>query len=335
MSNIIIIETLATSVKGLSVQAYRKDEGWSRDHVFQRAVIDQSHESYAELVSIADKAKKAKATVEMLFNAWVEGNEHLKASLGHDHAMWVNKIAHDGYDSVTWSDIIDVGHRRAIRSQFKHLAKSDCAKLFRLYKHKECELKDKINAEAIKFVDEHVNSQVAKLKDQITTKVNLAFSEAGYAGTEVKDVKECSYAEGFRINYAVLHDDFMMNLDDVAKHDERNNDKVASTGYIISIGYEGDGRQNYRSGDRDASISKVCISHIKKYVEEGKEIRYLSDEDTVEIRRGNSDVRFRSSDVKHLKRVKFLFTLLCHIMTIEHTSVWARQDWMNDVLIIK
>jgi hypothetical protein len=336
MSNIIIIDTLATSVKGMSVQAYRKDEGWSRDHVFQRAVIDESHESHAELVSITEKAKQAKATVEMLFNAWVEGNEHLKGSLGHDLAMWVNKIAHDGYDSVTWSDIIDVGERKVIRSQFKHLAKSDCAKLFRLYKRKECELKDKINADAIKFVDAHVTEEVNKLKEQIRSMIIVAFCDANYAGAEVHDLRQNSYSTGWTINYAILHDDFMLNLDQIAEREARGQDKVASTSLILSVAFEGDGRQNYRSGAKDCSISEVSIGHVKKHIDENqKEVRYIVEEDTVRIRNGNSDVRFHTQDAKQLKRVRFLLNALLHLMSIKHTSVWARQDWMNDVLIIK
>jgi hypothetical protein len=336
MSNINIIDTLATSVQGMSVQAYKRDEGWSREHVFQRAVIDESHEHYAELVSLGEKAKNAKATVELLFNAWVEGNQHLVASLGHDHSIWVNKIAHDGYDSVTWSDIIDVGHRKAIRAMFKHLAKSDCAQIFRAYKRKDCELKDKINAQAIKFVDAHVVEEVNKLKEQIRSMIIVAFCDANYAGAEVHDLRQNSYSTGHTINYAILHDDFMLSLDQIAEREARGQDKVASTSLILSVAFEGDGRQNYHSGAKDCSIREVSIGHVKKHINEHQqEVRYIVEEDTIRIRNGNSDVRFHTQDAKQLKRVRFLLDALCHLMSIKHTSVWARQDWMNDVLIIK
>jgi hypothetical protein len=334
MSNINIIDTLATSVQGLSVQAYQRTEGWSKDHVYQRAVIDKSHEHHDELVSYGDKAKQAKSTVELLFNAWLEGNQHLDASLGHDKASWVNKIAHDGYDSVTWSDIIDVGHRKAIRAQFKSLAKSDCAKVYRLYKHKEQELRDKINEQAIKFVDAHVNSEVSKLKEQIHAMAKCALVECCYRGAEVEDVQQCIYTTGWAINYAILHDDMTLNLEEIAEREKRGSDKVASTSLVLSVSYEGDGRQNYSSGDKDCSIRAVSICHIKKCVDDnGKETKYLVEEDSVRIRNGNSDVRFSTKDAKQLKRIKFLLSALFHMMNIKHTSVWARQDWMNDVHI--
>ena len=333
-NNKIIIDTLATSVKGLSVQAYQHNEGWSKEHVFQRAVIDKSHEHHDELVSYVAKAKQARSTVELLFNAWLEGNQHLDASLGHDKASWVTKIAHDGYDSVEWTDIIDVGHRKAIRAQFKSLAKSDCAKVFRLYKNKEHELRNKISEQAIKFVEAHVDSEVSKLKEQIHAMTKCALVENCYAGAEVTDVRQSSYATGHTINYAILHDDMMLSLEEIAEREKRGSDKVASTSLVFSVCYEGDGRQNYSSGDKDCSIRSVGICHIRKCIDEnGKEIKYLVEEDSFRIRNGNCDVRFNTKDAKQIKRVKFLLSAVFYMLKVNHTSVWSRRDWMNDVHI--
>ena len=335
MSKIIIKDTLATSIQGMSIEAYCKEEGWSKDHVFQRAVIDQTNEHYAELVSLDEKVKKAKDTVELVFNAWLEGNQHLSASLGHDKAMWVNKIAHDAYDSVQWSDIIDVGHRKAIRTMFKGFAKSEFAKVYRNYYLKRNQLRDKINEQAIKFVDGHVSAEVAKLKEEIHAMIGCALVECCYRGAEVTEVRQASWSTGHCINYAIMHDDFIMDLDEVAEHDKRNGDKVASHTLVLSVCYEGDGRQNHLSGDKDSAIREISICHINKHEEEGKEIRYLVEQDTIRIRNGNSDVRFSTKDAKQLKRLKFLFSALFHIMLIKHNCVWARQDWMNDVHLAK
>lgn len=331
MSNINIIETLATSEQGLSVQAYKRLEGWSKEHVYQRAVIDKSHEHYAELVSLGDKVKKSKDTVELLFNAWLEGNQHLNASLGHDKNGWVNKIAHDAYESVDWSDIIDVGHRKAIRSMFKSFAKNECSKVYRLYKQKQQELRDKINERAIKFIDAHVSNEVAKLWEQIHQHLGHAFDESHIVAEEVKGLRHNNC--GNHIDYAILHRDFNLNLDEVSEREERSKDKVASNIMVLSVAYEGDGRHNYSSGDRDSHIRQVSLGHIKQFDENGNNVRYYVEEDSINIRSGSSDARFSTKDINQMVRIKLLITAVCNLMHVKHDSVWCRQDWMNEVHI--
>ena len=334
--NIKIVDVLTTDTKGLSIQAYKNTDGWSRDHVYQRAVIDKHHEHFDELESYIAKAKQAKSTVELLFNAWLEGNQHLNASLGHDKAKWVHKIAYDDYDSVEWSDIIDVGHRKAIRAQFKSLAKSDCAKVFRLYKGKENELSEKINAVAIKHVSAHVDAECVKLKEQIHAMIKCALVESCVAGAEVEDIKQSMHSTGYSINYAILHDDFSLSFEEIDARDKRSKDKVASMSLVLSVSYEGDGRQNHSYGDKDCSIREVSICHIKVFDDgSGKKVKYLSEEDSIRIRSGSSDCRFSCQNKKQLKRIRLLLSALSHLMSIQHESVWARQDWMSQIYISK
>jgi hypothetical protein len=204
--------------------------------------------------------------------------------------------------------------------------------MFRLYKKKATDCEQKVSDQAVKFVNERVDHQVDYLKELIHTGIKNALDESGYtAHTEITDL---SAGGEFRITYAVLHDDFQMSFKDIEERDQRNTDKCTSMYYVVDVKYEGNGRSNYATGDKACSIKEVGIGHIKMNArEEGKKIRYFCEEDSIRIRSGNSNVTFFSKDKNQIKRIKALLNLVMHMVDINITAIWSRQDWMSDVHI--
>jgi hypothetical protein len=329
-----VLDVLTTSIQGLTVQAYTAEEGWRKDHVFQRAVISEGHEEFENLKSLRLKAKSAHATIGLAFNAWLESNEGFTKELEKVSSIeqWVHRIAGDHYDGVEWSNIDDKAIKKATRSYFKSLAKNECSVMFRLYKKKATDCEQKVSDQAVKFVNERVDHQVDYLKELIHTGIKNALDESGYtAHTEITDL---SAGGEFRITYAVLHDDFQMSFKDIEERDQRNTDKCTSMYYVVDVKYEGNGRSNYATGDKACSIKEVGIGHIKMNArEEGKKIRYFCEEDSIRIRSGNSNVTFFSKDKNQIKRIKALLNLVMHMVDINITAIWSRQDWMSDVHI--
>jgi hypothetical protein len=329
-----VLDVLTTSIQGLTVQAYTAEEGWRKDHVFQRAVIVEGHEEFENLKSLRSKAKSAHATIGLAFNAWLESNEGFTKELEKVSSIeqWIQRIAGDHYDGVLWSNIDDKAIKKATRSYFKSLAKNECSVMYRLYRTKATTCEQKVSDQAIKFVNERVDHQVEYLKGLIHTGINNALNESGYtANCEVMDMN----AGGeHRITYAVLHEDFMMSLKDVEERDSRSTDKCSSSYFVVDVKYEGNGRNNYASGEKGCSIKEVSIGHTKLNArEDGKEFRYFCEEDSIRIRSGNSNVTFFSKDKNQIKRIKALLNLVMHMVDINVTAVWNRQDWMSDVHI--
>lgn len=326
-----VLDVLTTSIQGLSVQAYTADDGWRKGHVFQRAVIAEGHEEFENLKSLRSKAKSAHTTVSLAFNAWLESNEGFAKELEKVSSIeqWIQRIAGDHYDGVEWSNIDNKDIKKATRSYFKSLAKNECSVMYRLYRLKVQTCEQKVSDQAIKFVNERVDHQVDYLKGLIHTGIKNALTESGYtAHTEITDM---SAGGESRITYAVLHEDFQMSLKDV---EDRNHstDKCSSMYYVIDVKYEGNGRNNYANGDKGCSIREVAIGHLKLNArEDGKEFRYFNEEDSIRIRSGNSNVTFFSKDKNQIKRIKALLNLVMHMVDINITALWNRQDWMSDV----
>jgi len=331
MSNINIIDTLCTSVQGLSVQAYTSDEGWSKDHVHQRAVIDESHAKYAELKSLKDKKRIALESIDLVLKAWLEGNEGFEKILtdAYSYKQYLANVAHDNYDSVNWKHIDDVGIRKAFRSAFKSFAKSNQAVLFRLYHTKIQELENDIGEEAIKAVSKHVDEQVNVVKNKIHDKMAKAIRESGnYASVEVEGLHRNHRSQ---ICYTILHNDFLMTNEDLEERNKRGTDKVAHQNFVISVEFEADGRNNYASGDKDSHVKQVAIGHIKSHEEDGKTLRYFVEEDYVYIRSGGSSLNFQSKNIRQIKRLKLLLSCVMEMAEIENNAVWARRDWLSQV----
>ena len=329
-----VLDVLTTSIQGLSVQAYTADDGWRKGHVFQRAVIAEGHEEFENLKSLRSKAKSAHTTVSLAFNAWLESNEGFAEELVKVSSIeqWIQRIAGDHYDGVEWSNI-DIKHiKKATRSYFKSLAKNECSVMYRLYTLKVQTCEQKVSDQAIKFVNERVDHQVEYLKGLIHTGIKSALNESGYtANTEILDM-----ANGgeHRITYAVLHEDFMMDTKDVEERDARNTDKCSSMYFVVDVKYEGNGRNNYASGEKNCSIKEVAIGHIKLNArDDSKQFRYFCEEDSIRIRSGNSNVTFFSKDKNQIKRIKALLNVVMHMVDINITALWNRQDWMSDVYI--
>jgi hypothetical protein len=328
-----VVDVLTTSIQGLTVQAYTAEEGWRKDHVFQRAVISEGHEEFENLKSLRSKAKSAHATVGLAFNAWLESNEGFAKELEKVSSIeqWVQRIAGDHYDGVEWSNIDDKAIKKATRSYFKSLAKNECSVMYRLYRLKAQTCEQKVSDQAIKFVNERVDHQVDYLKGLIHTGIKNALNESGY--TAHSEITDMANGGEHRITYAVLHEDFQMSLQDVEDRN-RSTDKCSSMYYVVDVKYEGNGRSNYASGDKGCSIKEVAIGHMKLNArEDAKEFRYFNEEDSIRIRSGNSNVTFFSKDKNQIKRIKALLNLVMHMVDINITAIWNRQDWMSDVHI--
>lgn len=331
MSNINIIDTLGTSVQGLSVQAYTSDEGWSKDHVHQRAVIDESHDKYAELKSLKDKKRIALESIDLVLKAWLDGNAGFEQVLNenYNYKQYLVNVAHDNYDGVNWKHIENVGTRKAFRSAFKSFAKSNQAVLFRLYHTKIQELEASICEVAIKAVSKHVDEQVNVVKNKIHDKMAKAIRESGnYASVEVEGLVNDHKA---RICYTILHNDFLMTSEEHVEREKRSRDKVAHQNFVISVEFNADGRDNYASGDKDSHVKQVALGHIKYHEKDGNNIRYFVEEDYVYIRNGGSNLNFNSRDSRQIKRLKLLLTCVMEMADIENNAVWARRDWMSQV----
>ena len=329
-----IEDVLTTSVQGLSIQAYKRSEGWAKDHVYQRAVISSGHAEFENLKSYREKAKAARSTVSLAFNCWLEANIEFKQALEGVSSLevWANRIACDNYDAITWTDIEDKSIRKATRSYFKSLAKNECSVMYRLYLGKVQACEQKINDEAIKFVNERVDHQVEYLKEQIHLAIQKSLNASGY--TAHSEIKDMSAGGEHRITYAVLHEDFTMNLKEVEDRDANRKDKVCSMYYVIDVKFEGDGRSNYATGDKGCSIREVSIGHLRlNRTDEGKEIRYFNEDDSIRIRSGSSNVSFFSKDKNQIKRIKGLLDVVMEMVQINVTSVWCKQQWMSDVYI--
>lgn len=328
--NINIIDTLGTSVQGLSVQAYTSDEGWSKDHVHQRAVIDKSHEKYAELQSLKEKESVGLASIDLVLKAWLDGNQGFEDVIvkNYGYNRFRNNIANDNYEGVNFTDIDNLGTRRAVRSMFKSLAKSHQAVLYRLNKTKRQELEQSISEDAIKAVSKHVDEQVNVVKNKIHDKIAKAIRDSGnYASVEVEGLNNSHKS---KICYTILHDDFLMTS---AEFEERNKhgDKVAHQNFVIAVEFEADGRNNYASGDKGSYVKQVAIGFIKSHTENNETKRYFVEEDYVYIRNGNSSLHFNSKDARQIKRLRLLLNCVSDLAEIENTAVWARRDWMSDV----
>jgi len=331
MSNINIIDTLGTSVQGLSVQAYTSEEGWSKDHVHQRAVIDESHSKYAELKSLREKKRVALASIDLVLKAWLDGNEGFEKILAeaYNYKQYLHHIAHDNYEGIEFHNFDDLGIRKAFRASFKSFAKSNQAVLYRLYHTKIQELENDIGDEAIKAVIKHVDEQVNVVKNKIHDKMAKAIRESGnYASVEVEGLHRNHKSQ---ICYTILHNDYLMTNEEHEERNKRSKDKVAHQNFVIAVEFESDGRNNYASGDKDSHVKQVAIGHIKSHEEDGKTLRYFVEEDYVYIRSGGSSLNFQSKDSRQIKRLKLLLTCVMEMAEIENNAVWARRDWLSEV----